>query len=128
MMAEYQKKARERLKEMEENPESIKKYMEYKDKVNEIEASRKMMREGLAGEKDIFSRVSPVMKKQATEHFNEGLKRYKKSDEKIRTREAYDEAGYKKGGGVKKKKYASGGKVTRGDGVCKKGHTKGKMV
>ena len=25
-------------------------------------------------------------------------------------------------------KYAKGGKVTRGDGICKKGHTKGKMV
>ena len=34
--------------------------------------------------------------------------------------------GMKKGGKVKK--YASGGKVTRGDGICKKGHTKGKMV
>lgn len=32
----------------------------------------------------------------------------------------------KKGGKVKK--YASGGKVTRGDGACKKGHTKGKMM
>ena len=26
------------------------------------------------------------------------------------------------------KKYAKGGKVTRGDGIAKKGHTKGKMV
>ena len=34
--------------------------------------------------------------------------------------------GMKKGGKVKK--YASGGKVTRGDGICKKGHTKGKMI
>lgn len=32
----------------------------------------------------------------------------------------------KKGGKVKK--YAKGGSVTRGDGACKKGHTKGKMV
>jgi len=32
--------------------------------------------------------------------------------------------GMKKGGSVK----ASGKKVTRADGICKKGHTKGKMV
>jgi len=31
----------------------------------------------------------------------------------------------RKGGKVKK--MARGGKVTRGDGICKKGHTKGKM-
>ena len=117
----YQKKARERLKEMKENPDSIKKYMDYKDKVNEIEASRKMMREGLAGEKDIFSRISPIMKKQATTHFNEGLDRYNKSDENIRTREAYDEAGYKGGGSV-----SSASK--RADGIAQRGKTKGRMV
>lgn len=33
--------------------------------------------------------------------------------------------GMKKGGMVKG--YAKGGKVTRGDGACMKGHTKGKM-
>ena len=27
-----------------------------------------------------------------------------------------------------KKSFAKGGNVTRGDGICKKGHTKGKMV
>jgi len=39
--------------------------------------------------------------------------------------------GMKKGGmacGGKMKKYAKGGSVTRGDGACMKGHTKGKMV
>jgi hypothetical protein len=36
---------------------------------------------------------------------------------------AAGEAGMKKGGSVKAKS-----KVTRGDGICKKGHTKGKMV
>lgn len=33
--------------------------------------------------------------------------------------------GMKKGGAVKK--MAKGGSVTRGDGMCKKGHTKGTM-
>ena len=28
----------------------------------------------------------------------------------------------------KVKRYAKGGSVTRGDGVCQKGHTKGRMV
>lgn len=38
-----------------------------------------------------------------------------------------DEAAGMKCGGSVKKKYAKGGSVTRGDGACKKGHTKGKM-
>lgn len=36
--------------------------------------------------------------------------------------------GMRKGGKAKVKKYAGGGKVTRGDGCVKRGHTKGKMV
>lgn len=38
-----------------------------------------------------------------------------------------DEAAGMKCGGKVKKSYAKGGSVTRGDGACKKGHTKGKM-
>ena len=34
----------------------------------------------------------------------------------------------RKGRGTPAQKYAKGGSVTRGDGVCKKGHTKGRMV
>jgi hypothetical protein len=34
----------------------------------------------------------------------------------------------KKGGKVKSKKYAKGGYVKSADGICKKGHTKGKMI
>ncbi len=86
-----------------------------------IEAARQMMREGLEGEKDMFSRISPIMRKQATDQFREGLKRYEKSDEKIREKEAYDFAGYKKGG-----KVSSASK--RADGCATKGKTRGRMV
>lgn len=91
------------------------------DKQAKIEAARKMIREGLEGEKDIFSRFSPVMRKQATDQFKEGVKRYEKSDEKIRNKEAYDFAGYKKGG-----KVSSASK--RADGCAVKGKTRGRMI
>ena len=80
-----------------------------------IEEARKMMREGIEGEDDIFSKVSTTMRKQAKDRFKEGLKRYEKSDEKIREKEAYDFAGYKKGGKVKK--YQAGGMTTAGNAL-----------
>lgn len=43
-----------------------------------------------------------------------------------RLKKRYGVSGSAKGGKVKK--MAKGGKVTRGDGICKKGHTKGRMV
>jgi hypothetical protein len=51
---------------------------------------------------------------------------YRKREEEEEEEKARAGAGMKKGGKVKK--MAKGGKVTRGDGICKKGHTKGKMV
>lgn len=57
----------------------------------------------------------------------------KESDKNFLKSNKFNSAGsYKKGGKVKTKaktkKMAAGGKVTRGDGIAKKGHTKGKMV
>ena len=90
-------------------------------KYGQIEGARKMIREGLKGEEDLASMVSPRMRDQATQHFKEGLKRYEKSDEKIRNKEAYDFAGYKKGG-----KVSSASK--RADGCAIRGKTRGKFV
>lgn len=87
----------------------------------QIEAAREMMREGIEGEGDMLSRISTTMRKQARDRFKEGLKRYEKSDEKIREKEAYDFAGYKSGGSV-----SSASK--RADGCAIKGKTKGRMV
>ena len=87
----------------------------------DIELARQMMREGIEGEGDILSKISTTMRKQARDRFKEGLKRYEKSDEKIREKEAYDFAGYKKGG-----KVSSASK--RADGCAVKGKTRGRMV
>ena len=57
---------------------------------------------------------------------NPGMAKLKKAAPEVAKK-----MGYKKGGmacGGKMKKYAKGGSVTRGDGACMKGHTKGKMV
>ena len=87
----------------------------------DIELARQMMREGIEGEGDMLSRISTTMRKQARDRFKEGLKRYEKSDEKIREKEAYDFAGYKAGG-----KVSSASK--RADGCAVKGKTRGRMV
>ena len=87
----------------------------------DIEAARKMMREGIEGEDDFLSMISTTMKKQARDRFKEGLKRYEKSDEKVREKEAYDFAGYKAGG-----KVSSASK--RADGCATRGKTRGRMV
>lgn len=87
----------------------------------DIELARKMMREGIEGEGDILSKISTTMRKQARDRFKEGLKRYEKSDETMREKEAYDFAGYKKGG-----KVSSASK--RADGCAVKGKTRGRMV
>jgi hypothetical protein len=87
-----------------------------------LDTARKMIREGLEGEKDIFSRVSPVMRKQATEHYKEGMGRYTDPDlRSVREKQAYDEAGYKKGGSV-----TTASK--RADGCATKGKTRGRVV
>jgi hypothetical protein len=87
-----------------------------------LDQARKMMREGLEGEKDIFSRISPVMRKQATEHLKAGLNKYNEKETRgTREKQAYDEAGYKKGGVV-------GSASRRADGCAQRGKTRGKMV
>jgi len=91
-----------------------------KDK-SKIEEARKMMREGIEGEDDFLSKISTTMRKQARDQFKEGLKRYEKTDEKTREKEAYDFAGYKKGG-----KVSSASK--RADGCAVKGKTRGMMI
>jgi len=74
--------------------------------------------------------------KKNQERINKQRKEVAKNPNKIsdmiaKTREDLKKRPFKKGGmacGGKTKKYAKGGSVTRGDGACMKGHTKGKMV
>ena len=128
-MADSEKKRLERIKNPPGKGASKQEIDKYEWDVNKpvrdaesLETARKMIREGLAGEKDIFSRVSPVMRKQATTHLKEGLGRYEDPDlSAVREKQAYNEAGYKGGGSV-----SSASK--RADGCAQRGKTKGRIV
>jgi hypothetical protein len=82
---------------------------------------------GMATGKGLFGNAVGVLPAIAKDMRDESARNKKKKRDKA-GREipvTADDVGMKKGGSVK---YAKGGKVTRGDGICKKGHTKGKMV
>jgi hypothetical protein len=82
-----------------------------------LDAARKKTQEGIAGEKDIFSKAMPTMAKSARDDVKAGLKMRESVPASAREGEAYEQAGYKKGGKVMKKmkKYEGGGGV--GDDV-----------
>ena len=78
-----------------------------------MEKARKMAAEGLMGEKDLFSKVSTTMAKQARDQYKAGREMMEKVPEEAREYEAYADAGYKAGGIVN----------VRGQGAARK--TKG---
>jgi hypothetical protein len=86
-----------------------------------LERSRQMMQQGIAGEKDIMSRLMPTMAKSARDDIRAAKALRESVPEAAREYEAYNQAGYKKGGSV-----SSASK--RADGCCIKGKTRGKMV
>lgn len=75
-----------------------------------LEKSREMMVQGIEGEKDIFSRLMPTMSKAARDEMRAARALRESVPARAREGEAYEYAGYKKGGKVKR--YAEGGKVT----------------
>jgi hypothetical protein len=114
-----------------------------------LNMSRKKMIEGIMGEKDIFSKMMPTMAKSARDDIRAAKAMRESVPASAREGEAYQDAGYKKGGKVKKPtmtyqsysdtgepagmktitvKKASGGKVTsaskRADGCAIRGKTK----
>lgn len=75
-----------------------------------LNKARKMMTEGIEGEKDIFSRTMPTMAKAARDEMRAAKALRETVPASAREGEAYQEAGYKKGGKVKKmRKFAEGG-------------------
>jgi hypothetical protein len=120
------------------------------DKLNK---SRQRMIQGIEGEKDIFSRMMPTMAKSARDDIRAAKAMRESVPASAREGEAYQDAGYKKGGKVKDPtmsyqtysktgkpagmktvavKKASGGSVSsaskRADGCAIKGKTKGRIV
>ena len=96
------------------------------EETKKLEASRKLMAEGIDGEKDIFSKLMPTMAKSARDDMRQAKRMRESVPEAAREGEAYNYAGYAKGGGVEAKgktkgkivKMAKGGSV-RGYGVSK---------
>jgi hypothetical protein len=75
-----------------------------------LNMSRKKMIEGIMGEKDIFSRMMPTMAKAARDDIRAAKAMRESVPAMAREGEAYQDAGYKKGGKVKK--YAEGGNIS----------------
>ena len=63
-----------------------------------MEKAREMTRKGIEGEKDILSKISTTAMKSARDEIKAGRKMMEEVPEKAREYEAYQEAGYKKGG------------------------------
>jgi hypothetical protein len=90
-----------------------------------LEKSRKMMREGIEGEKSMTAKLLPTMAKSARDEQRMAKRMRESVDPRAREGEAYNQAGYRKGGMTKG--YAKGG-VTRADGCAVKGRTRCRMV
>jgi hypothetical protein len=91
-----------------------------------LDQSRAMMVEGINEEKSPITRLMPTMTKAARDQQKSATTLRNSVSEKAREGEAYNDAGYKKGGSVKMAKGGSASK--RADGCCTKGKTKGRMV
>ena len=81
-----------------------------------LDRARAMMQRGIAGQKDFLSKISPTMDKSARDEMRAAKVLRESVPESAREGEAYNQAGYAKGG------------VTRADGCCQRGKTRGKFV
>jgi hypothetical protein len=82
-----------------------------------LNKARQMMVEGIEGEKDIFSKMMPTMAKAARDDIRAAKAMRESVPASAREGEAYQDAGYKKGG-----KVTSASK--RADGCAIRGKTK----
>ena len=81
-----------------------------------LDRARAMMQRGIAGERDPMARVMPTMAKSARDDMRAAKALRESVSEAAREGEAYNQAGYAKGGKV------------RGGGCEQRGKTKGRFV
>jgi hypothetical protein len=79
-----------------------------------LNKARKMMGEGIEGEKDIFSKISTIAAKNARGDIRAARKLAESVPAAAREGEAYEYAGYKQGGKVKSASARADGCVVRG--------------
>lgn len=83
---------------------------------SKLSAARKLMQEGIEGENSMLARMMPTMAKSARDDIRRAKELREKVPADAREGEAYNEAGYAKGGSV------------RGGGCEQRGKTKGRFV
>ena len=81
-----------------------------------LDKARAMMQRGIAGEKDFLSKISPTMAKSARDEMRAAKALRESVPASAREGEAYNQAGYAKGGSV------------RGAGCAQRGVRKCKVV
>jgi len=99
--------------------------MDYRESTEEerekLDKAREMMTRGIQDEKSIMARLMPTMAKSARDDIRAAKALRESVPYRAREYEAYNDAGYKKGG-----KVSSASK--RADGCAVKGKTRGTMV
>jgi hypothetical protein len=91
------------------------------DNKAKMEDARKRAEEAANAGNDFLSKISTTYKAGADKDFKRAIADFKKVPQEVRDAEAYQHAGYKKGGSVSS---AS----ARADGCAQRGKTKGRMV
>jgi len=86
-----------------------------------IAKSQELSRTGMEDEKDVLSKMLPTMRKEATNRIKAGKDMRESIAPSALEYDAYQNAGYKKGGKV-------GSASKRADGIASKGKTKGRFV
>lgn len=81
-----------------------------------LDRARAMMQRGMAGEKDTMSRLMPTMAKSARDEMRAAKAMRESVPMSAREGEAYNQAGYAKGGSIKKFRYDDGGSVEMEEG------------
>ena len=79
-----------------------------------LDAASKKTQEGIEGEKDMLSKVSTTAAKSARDDVRAGLKMQESVPAAAREGEAYQQAGYKKGGSVSSASKRADGCAIRG--------------
>jgi hypothetical protein len=79
-----------------------------------LNKARKMMTEGIEGEKDFLSRISTIAAKDARDEIRAARKLAESVPARAREGEAYEYAGYKQGGKVKSASARADGCAVRG--------------
>jgi hypothetical protein len=91
------------------------------EETRKLESSRELMQRGISGENDILSKISTTMRKSARDDIKQADRMRESVSPRAREGEAYNYAGYAKGGMV-------GSASKRADGCAQRGKTRGKMV